>query len=132
MVLAFFVPVILFAQLSALLDRLGEHEWLAPRPPGLGRYFAAARSAAGITEESIALTGGATVADALRVMCGAHGTGLARVLDRCSYLLDEVAVDFLGVEALALKVKAVLRAMTKLPRMRESSVVRFSVTPSAK
>jgi hypothetical protein len=31
-----------------------------------------------------------------------------------------------------LKVKAVLRAMTKLLRMRDSSVVRFSVTPSAK
>jgi hypothetical protein len=29
-------------------------------------------------------------------------------------------------------VKAVLRAMTKLSRMRESSVVKFSVIPSAK
>jgi hypothetical protein len=33
---------------------------------------------------------------------------------------------------LPLKVKAVLRAMTKLLRMRDSSVVRLSVTPSAK
>ncbi len=39
LVLAFVVPVILFAQLSALLDRLGEHEWLAPRDPELGRRF---------------------------------------------------------------------------------------------
>jgi hypothetical protein len=34
--------------------------------------------------------------------------------------------------ALPLKVKAVLRAMTKLSRMRARSVVRFSVMPSAK
>lgn len=39
LVLAFILPVILFAQLSALLDRLGEHEWLAPRNPELGRRF---------------------------------------------------------------------------------------------
>src|SRR6185436_9632543 len=30
LVFAFLIPVVLFAQLSALLDRLGEHEWLAP------------------------------------------------------------------------------------------------------
>ena len=60
------------------------------------RYFAAARSAAGTTEESITLTGRATVADALQVVCAAHGTALARVLDRCSYLLDEVAVHRTG------------------------------------
>lgn len=39
LVLAFILPVILFAQLSALLDRLGEHEWLAPRNPEFGRRF---------------------------------------------------------------------------------------------
>jgi hypothetical protein len=33
---------------------------------------------------------------------------------------------------LPLSVNAVLRAMTKLPGMRESAVVRFSVMPSAK
>lgn len=38
-VLAFVVPVVLFAQLSALLDRLGEHEWLAPRKPEFGHRF---------------------------------------------------------------------------------------------
>lgn len=47
LVLAFAVPVILFAQLSALLDRLGEHEWLAPRDPELGhRFYTAANTAA--------------------------------------------------------------------------------------
>ncbi|MEV4706157.1 fatty acid desaturase [Actinoplanes sp. NPDC049316] len=47
LVLAFVLPVILFAQLSALLDRLGEHEWLAPRVPAYGhRFYTAANTAA--------------------------------------------------------------------------------------
>ncbi len=47
LVLAFVLPVILFAQLSALLDRLGEHEWLAPRNPEFGRrFYTAANTAA--------------------------------------------------------------------------------------
>ncbi len=45
LVLAFVLPVILFAQLSALLDRLGEHEWLAPRNPEYGhRFYTAANT----------------------------------------------------------------------------------------
>ena len=44
----------------------------------------------------------------------------------------KLLADLLGVEVLPLKVKAVLRAMTKLSRMRDKSVVRFSVMPSAK
>ncbi len=44
--LAFVVPVILLAQLSALLDRLGEHEWLAPRHLELGRYYTVANTTA--------------------------------------------------------------------------------------
>lgn len=44
---AFFLPVILFAQLSALLDRLGEHEWLAERNPEFGhRFYTASNTAA--------------------------------------------------------------------------------------
>ncbi len=47
LVLAFVLPVIIFAQLSALLDRLGEHEWLAPRRPEFGhRYYTAANTSA--------------------------------------------------------------------------------------
>lgn len=47
LLLGFVLPVILFAQLSALLDRLGEHEWLAPRDPALGhRFYTAANTAA--------------------------------------------------------------------------------------
>lgn len=45
--LAFVVPVIFFAQLSALLDRLGEHVWLAPRDPTIDRrFYTAANTAA--------------------------------------------------------------------------------------
>lgn len=45
--LAFVLPVILFAQLSALLDRLGEHEWLAPHNPEFGhRFYTAANTSA--------------------------------------------------------------------------------------
>ena len=44
LVLAFVLPVIFFAQLSALLDRLGEHEWLAPRKPEFGHRFYTASS----------------------------------------------------------------------------------------
>ena len=47
LLLAFVIPVIPFAQLSALLDRLGEHEWLAPRDPAMGhRFYTAANTAA--------------------------------------------------------------------------------------
>ncbi|MBP2365572.1 MoaD/ThiS family protein [Pseudonocardia parietis] len=56
------------------------------------RYFAAAKSAAGTPEETVAITEGATVADAVATLRDAHGPELGRVLDRCSFLLDEVAV----------------------------------------
>ena len=54
------------------------------------RYFAAARAAAGLETESFELSG--TVDDAIRAIRERHGAELGRVLDRCSFLLDEVAV----------------------------------------
>jgi sulfur-carrier protein len=54
------------------------------------RYFAAARAAAGVESEPLEVSG--TVEDAIRAIRERHGTELGRVLDRCSYLLDEVAV----------------------------------------
>jgi molybdopterin converting factor small subunit len=54
------------------------------------RYFAAARAAAGVETELLELSG--TVDDAIRALRERHGTELGRVLDRCSFLLDEVAV----------------------------------------
>jgi molybdopterin converting factor small subunit len=54
------------------------------------RYFAAARAAAGVETESLEVSG--TVDDAIRAVREHHGAELGRVLDRCSFLLDEVAV----------------------------------------
>ncbi|MBN9737222.1 MULTISPECIES: MoaD/ThiS family protein [unclassified Pseudonocardia] len=56
------------------------------------RYFAAAKAAAGTPEETVELPAGATVADAVATLRAAHGPELAHVLQRCSFLLDEVAV----------------------------------------
>ena len=58
----------------------------------LVRYFAAARAAAGVDEEKLAVADGASVADVLAAVRAEHDADLARVLARCSYLLDEVAV----------------------------------------
>ncbi len=55
------------------------------------RYFAAARAAAGMREETIALPAPADLAAALSVAVTRHGAALATVLRRCSYLIDEVA-----------------------------------------
>jgi molybdopterin synthase sulfur carrier subunit len=54
------------------------------------RYFAAARAAAGVEAEPLEV--GGTVDDAIRAIRERHSAELGRVLDRCSYLLDEVAV----------------------------------------
>jgi molybdopterin synthase sulfur carrier subunit len=56
------------------------------------RYFAAARAAAGVEAETVDVPPGATVDILLKTVRGAQGDALARVLDRCSFLLDEVAV----------------------------------------
>ncbi|WP_424184088.1 MoaD/ThiS family protein [Actinokineospora sp. G85] len=56
------------------------------------RYFAGARAAAGVAEETVELPRGATVAEALAALGAARGPGLARVLASASFLLDEVAV----------------------------------------
>lgn len=53
------------------------------------RYWAAAKAAAGVPEERLEVAGSlASVLDAVRA---AHGEELARVLGRCSYLVDEVS-----------------------------------------
>ena len=56
------------------------------------RWFAAARAAAGVESERVDVPVGATVEILLKTVRAAHGDDLARVLDRCSFLLDEVAV----------------------------------------
>lgn len=53
----------------------------------LVRYFAAAAEAAGVEEEQLVA---ATVGQLRAAMQAAHGPGLARVLTRCSFLVDGV------------------------------------------
>ena len=56
------------------------------------RYFAAARAAAGVEVDKVQVSSAATVDDLLDALRAEHGSALARVLERCCYLLDEVAV----------------------------------------
>lgn len=56
------------------------------------RYFAAARAAAGVETDDVDVLPGATVDILLKTVRARHGDELGRVLDRCSFLLDEVAV----------------------------------------
>ena len=56
------------------------------------RYFAGARAAAGVNEETIGLPTGATVRDLVTELTARHGGALTRVLTACSFLLDGVAV----------------------------------------
>lgn len=64
---------------------------------GTIRYWAAAKAAAGTAEEPYAAD---TLAEALAAARGRHGDELARVLARCSFLVDGRAVgarDHAGV-----------------------------------
>lgn len=56
---------------------------------GTIRYWAAAKAAAGTGEEPYAA---ATLAEALRAARERHGDDFARVLPRCSFLVDGTAV----------------------------------------
>ncbi|MET0699128.1 MAG: MoaD/ThiS family protein [Mycobacterium sp.] len=60
------------------------------------RYFAAARAAAGIEEEQLTVPAGTSVAVLIDLL-GAKNTEMARVLPRCSYLCDGVAVRDAGM-----------------------------------
>jgi molybdopterin synthase sulfur carrier subunit len=55
------------------------------------RYFAAARAAAGVEEETLGVAAGTSVKDLVEQL-GAREPKLATVLDRCSFLCDGVAV----------------------------------------
>lgn len=56
------------------------------------RYYAAAAAAAGREEEHLQATTPATVRSVLDDAAARFGPEFATVLERCSYLLDEVAV----------------------------------------
>ena len=55
------------------------------------RYFAAARAAAGSESEQLAVPAGVTVGELVDTL-GGRSAELARVLSRCSYLCDGMAV----------------------------------------
>jgi sulfur-carrier protein len=60
------------------------------------RYFAAARAAVGFDDEIIGVAPGTTVAALLHSL-GERDPELAKVLNRCSFLCDGIAVRDLGM-----------------------------------
>ena len=86
------------------------------------RYFAAARAAAGVPEESLTIStayapsradawpgpAAVSVGAVLDAAIGRHGDRLATVLRRCSFLLDEIAVHGTDTPVLAGQVLDVL------------------------
>ncbi|HET7665696.1 MAG TPA: MoaD/ThiS family protein [Mycobacterium sp.] len=60
------------------------------------RYFAAARAAAGFDDEIVGVAPGTTLG-ALVQSLGERNAALAKVLSRCSYLCDGIAVRDLGL-----------------------------------
>ncbi|KZS76806.1 hypothetical protein A4G26_21445 [Mycobacterium kansasii] len=56
------------------------------------RYFGAARAATGRHEEAVPVRAGDTVAQVVSAIGGRHGERMADLLQRCSFLLDEMAV----------------------------------------
>jgi len=55
------------------------------------RYFAGAQAAAGTAEESVTLSGPATLAGLREALVQRHGEALARVLTASSFIVDEIA-----------------------------------------
>ncbi|MGP4019398.1 MoaD/ThiS family protein [Saccharopolyspora sp. 5N708] len=66
------------------------------------RYFAGARAAAGVQEETVRIPRpgdrAVTVSDAIAAALNLHDEKLTKVLPACSFLLDGVAVRDRGVE----------------------------------
>jgi sulfur-carrier protein len=60
------------------------------------RYFAAARAAAGAEVETVSLAPGTTMAELVDQL-GGRNEELSRVLKRCSFLCDGIAVRDAGV-----------------------------------
>ena len=61
------------------------------------RYFAAARAAAGFDDEIIGVAPGTTIATLMQGL-GERDAELAKVLSRCSYLCDGIAVRDIGAD----------------------------------
>ncbi|MGD9987352.1 MoaD/ThiS family protein [Pseudonocardia sp.] len=56
------------------------------------RFYAAARAAAGTDTTTVEVPEGSTVENLLDTLRATHDAEFTRVLRRCSYLLDEIAV----------------------------------------
>jgi sulfur-carrier protein len=56
------------------------------------RYFAGAKAAAGVAQETLPVSTGTTVRDVLDTLVTRHGERLAKVLAASSFLVDGVAV----------------------------------------
>jgi len=61
------------------------------------RYFAAARAAAGLDDEIIGIAPDTSLGSLVRNL-GDRNAELAKVLSRCSYLCDGIAVRDLGIK----------------------------------
>jgi molybdopterin converting factor small subunit len=61
------------------------------------RYFAGARGAVGLPEETVSVPEGTSVHDLVTELGARHGDKLTRVLTACSFLLDGVAVRDLSL-----------------------------------
>jgi sulfur-carrier protein len=72
------------------------------------RYWAAAKAAAGVAEDRMDVD---TLAAALECAAEAHGEQLARVLTRCSFLVDGNPVGARPPETLALPADAIVEAL---------------------
>jgi molybdopterin synthase sulfur carrier subunit len=66
---------------------------------GTIRYWAAAKAAAGVAEEPYDAR---TLADAIATARARHGDALAKVLDRCSFVVDDAPVGGRAHDAVAL------------------------------
>lgn len=61
-------------------------------PTVMVRYFASARAASGVEQETLQLPVGASVSEALGLLRERHPEKLPRVLEAASFLLDGIAV----------------------------------------
>ncbi|SNQ50020.1 Molybdopterin converting factor, small subunit [Frankia canadensis] len=80
-----------------------------PAPPRVTvRYWAAARAAAGVAEETVPAR---TLAELFVIVAARHGGSLPAVLRRCSYLVDDCPVGRRDPAGVVLPDGAVVEAL---------------------
>jgi molybdopterin converting factor small subunit len=72
------------------------------------RYWAAARDAAGVTEERLPA---GTLAEVIEAAVARHGQQLAEVLSRCSFLVDEAPAGRRDPRVVDLRPDSVVEAL---------------------